>query len=219
MIEVEVRSLLLPTVEAKLSEKLERMHLYEVKDSQDAYYDTMHFDLLRHPQTVFVRLRESHLLQFKFDEDQALRQRIACIEREFILSEDHLPERAHALFQTFLPTWQTTATTWEEARTCNQLIELARIDKKRTTYIDTTGLLIISIDQVAGLGTFVEIERNCEEGADIRTEEEHVHTFLQEIGGTSLNAGYFEMWLYRHNHSAYQFVPPRFRVGEELVSF
>lgn len=214
MIEVEVRSQLLPDIAAKLTARLETMHLREEKASQDVYYDTPQFDLLRHRQSVFVRIREGRLLQFKFDEDS--QQRIACIEREFLIQPDLLPETAQTLFQTFLPTWRQ-AVSWEQAVTKNQLVELARIEKQRSVYID--GPLIISIDHVEGLGSFVEIERNCEEGSDTQVAEKHVHTFLGEIGGISLKAGYFEMWLYRHNQPAYQLVPPRFRVEEALVSF
>lgn len=214
MIEVEVRSPLLPDIVARLTPRLETMHLREEKVSQDVYYDTPQFDLLRHRQVVFVRLREGRLLQFKFDEDSG--QRLACIEREFLVQTDGFLEKAQTLFQTFLPTWRQAAS-WEEAVTNNGLVALARIDKKRRVYVD--GPLIISIDHVEGLGSFVEIERNCEEGTDTQAAETHVHTFLREIGGIPLKAGYFEMWVYRHNQSAYQFVPPRFQVEEGLVNF
>lgn len=214
MIEVEVRSPLFPDVAVKLQPKLARMHLREEKASQDVYYDTPGFALLQHRLSVFVRLREGRLLQFKFDEDSE--QRIACIEREFLIQGGMLPGKAQTLFQTFLPTWQH-AISWEQAVASNQLVELARIDKQRHVYID--GPLIISIDHVEGLGSFVEVERNCEEGTDTQAAEEHVHTFLRGIGGISLKAGYFEMWLYRHNQTAYQLVPPRFRVEEALVRF
>jgi adenylate cyclase class IV len=216
MIEVEVRSLLTPAIAVRLQEKLASISVSEVKSSQDVYYDTSQFDLLRHRQVVFVRLRESSLLQFKFDEGSIFQERIACIEREFAVSEDSFPEKAHHLFRVFLPTWQTAAT-WEQAIACNNLVELARIEKRRSVYIN--GSLIISLDQVEGLGNFVEIERRCQEGADIRAAEEHVHTFLAEIGGTSLKAGYLELWLYKNNATAYQFVPTRFHVEKELIPF
>ncbi|HEY7419689.1 MAG TPA: CYTH domain-containing protein, partial [Ktedonobacteraceae bacterium] len=195
--------------------RLEKMHLQEEKVCQDVYYDTLDYDLLCHQQCVFVRLREGRLLQFKFDLNSE--QQCACIEREFPLQGD-VPEKAQALFQTFLPEWQP-APTWEQAMTANQLVELARIEKRRSIYID--GPLIISIDRVEGLGDFVEIERNCREqnDADIQAARAQVHTFLQEIGGIPLKAGYFEMWLYRHNQSAYQLVPQRFRVEDTLIHF
>jgi adenylate cyclase class IV len=216
MIEVEVRSPLLPNIAARLTPKLETMHLCEEKASQDVYYDTPQFDLLRHRQVVFARLREGKLLQFKFDEDSTSQERIACIEREFVISADSFPEKAHCLFHSFLPAWQT-ATTWEQVLMCNNLVELACIEKKRRAYID--GTLIITIDQVKGLGNFVEIEQRCQEGTNIREAEERVHAFLAEIGGTPLRAGYLEMWLYKHNAVAYQFVPSRFHIEKELLNF
>lgn len=212
MIEVEVRSPLLPDIAARLTPKLATMHVREEKASQDVYYDTPQFDLLRHRQVVFARLREGRLLQFKFDEDS--KQNIACIEREFLLQAGDFPEKAQTLFQTFLPAWQHAAS-WEEAVANNELVALAHIEKRRRVYVD--GPLIISVDHVERLGSFVEIEMNCEEGTDTQAAETQVHTFLKEIGGTPLKAGYFEMWVYRHNQTAYQFVPPRFRVDEELM--
>ena len=214
MIEVEVRTLLSPDIAARLLPRLATMRLHEQKASQDVYYDTPHFDLLRHRQIVFVRIREGQLLQFKFDEDSE--PRIACIERAFPLQADSFPEKAQILFQTFLPTWRP-AITWEQAVMNNQLVELACIEKHRSVYVE--GPLIVSIDHVERLGSFVEIERNCDEGTDTQEAEEHVHAFLQEIGGSPLNAGYFELWLYRHNPMAYQFVPPRFRVEQAQVHF
>ncbi len=149
MIEVEVRSLLSPAIAAKLQEKLERIGVSEIKASQDVYYDTPQFDLLRHRQVVFARLREGRLLQFKFDEDSTSQERIACIEREFDISAKSLPEKANHLFRVFLPTWHSAAT-WEQVIAYNNLVELACIEKRRSVYID--GPLIISIDQVEGLG-------------------------------------------------------------------
>ncbi|MBO0783218.1 MAG: CYTH domain-containing protein, partial [Ktedonobacteraceae bacterium] len=165
--------------------------------------------LLRHRQTIFARLRDGHWLQLKFDEEQTV-QHTACIEREFVLTEDGiLPQEAQALFHQLLPTWQATPT-WEEAKARNGLIELARIEKKRSVYTD--GSLIMSIDMVKDLGNFVEIEMNLQEGEDSTTARRRVRAFADELGGHRIKAGYFEMWLYRYHQSAYQHVPARFRV-------
>jgi adenylate cyclase class IV len=189
------------------------MDFLEGKASLDVYYDTPSCDLLRHPQAVFVRVREGRLLQCKFDEEAPTHGQHACIEREYVLSlQECLPEQAHHLLKRFLPSWQPAAT-WEASITANHLIEVARIDKHRRVYID--GPLIICVDDVVGLGSFVEIERNEAEGADIRAAEEHVRAVLRDLGGMPINAGYFEMVLQRNNHMAYHWVPSRFRVDEE----
>jgi len=164
-----------------------------------------------------VRIREGRLLQFKFDAQDITQAQQACIEREYALSSlEPLPKPAHRLFERFLPAWQPAAS-WEANISTNHLLELARIDKYRRVYVDSS--LIICVDQVAGLGSFVEIERNEAEGTAIRAAEEHVCAVLEEIGGTPVNAGYFEMWLFRNNHAAYQWVPPRFRVEDGQMSF
>lgn len=216
MLEIEIRCAITADVEMRLSKKLEQMRLLEEKPrGVDSYYDTADLALLQHRRAVFVRVRDGHRLQFKFDEDREVQA--ACIEREFVLAEDGmLSPQAHALFQRFLPAWQV-ADTWEEARTRNRLIELVRIDKARSMYTD--GALLVSIDQVKDLGRFVEIEMNCKEGEETDTARATVHAFAAEIGGRGIRAGYFEMWLYRHQRAAYQQVPAQFRVQEGDLSF
>jgi adenylate cyclase class IV len=210
VLEIEVRCFLTPEVQQKLSEKLQQITLLKkATPGIDLYYDTTDLALLRHRQAVFARIRGDHL-QLKFDEDQE--SRAACVEREFSVAKGSvLPESAHALFRRFLPEWQT-AQTWEDALARNCLMELVRIEKVRSIYTD--GIRIISLDQVKGLGNFVEVEMNCEEGADINAARTAVRSFVTEIGGQRIKAGYFEMWLWRNNHTAYEQVPPQFRLRE-----
>jgi adenylate cyclase class 2 len=214
MIEVEVRSLVYPSIRKNVWQRLAHMHLAHSGRSLDRYYDTPDFALLRHPQMVFFRLREERLLQVKFDADMTLHQPPPCIEREFALNTDTVPPELHELLQTFRPGWQS-AQSWQELLRCNDLEELVRIDKHRRVYTD--GPFIVCLDDVANLGQFIEIEINCPEDADIREAQVQVENFLSEIGGTSLKAGYFELYLYYHKHEAYRLIPERFQVEEALL--
>jgi adenylate cyclase class IV len=214
MIEVEVRSLFSPEMQTEAQEKLAQMRLLREGTSLDVYYDTPDWALLRHPQMVFLRRREGHLLQIKFDTIATPSSLPSCIEREFVLEQEYVSSEAQALLRTFLPNWQQ-AHTWQEMVRGNHLEALVRIDKQRRVYTD--GLLIVCIDEVADLGQFIEVEINCPENADVREAQAQVDAFLATIGGTPLKAGYFEMWLYAYKHEAYELIPERFQVEEHLL--
>ncbi|HLZ60564.1 MAG TPA: CYTH domain-containing protein, partial [Ktedonosporobacter sp.] len=178
------------------------------------YYDTPHLRFLRHPRSVFVRLREEQHLQLKFDEQEGDGEQMPCVERGFLIVDDHLPAIAGQLFRFFLPGWQS-ASTWSQAIQCNELEVLASIEKMRTCYTD--GTMLVSVDQVAGLGEFVEAEVECEEGTETQEALTHVQAFISDLGGTPLQAGYTELWLYKNNPQAYAQVPERFRVDENAT--
>lgn len=213
-VEVEVRSLIDASMQGKIQKKLARMRLLRSGKSLDLYYDTADFALLRHPQMVFFRLRERRLLQVKFDAPVTPGQPSACIEREFSLDIDRVPQELHELLQTFLPNWQP-ASSWQELLERNALEELVRIDKHRRVYTDDP--VIISLDNVTDLGQFIEVEMNCPEGVDTREAQAQVEKILTELGGMPLKAGYFEMYVYSHKHEAYQLIPERFQVEEALL--
>lgn len=214
MIEVEIRSLLRESMLPKVQEKLARMRLVQSGASLDMYYDTSDYALLRHPQLVFLRLREGRLLQVKFNGLAAESLLPPCIEREFVVETDNVPAEVHVLLQSFLPGWQA-ASSWQETLHDNHLGELARVDKKRSVYVDDP--FIVCIDTVANLGQFLEVEINCPEGSDTRKAQECVDAFLAEVEGIPLKAGYFELYLYYYRLEAYQFVPERFHVEADLL--
>ncbi|HLZ64166.1 MAG TPA: CYTH domain-containing protein [Ktedonosporobacter sp.] len=211
MLEVELKCPLTAEMWPKLQIQLQRMSKLSVKSSIDRYYDTPHLEFLRHPRSVFVRLREERHLQVKFDECESDDEQIPCVERGFLITEDHLPEEAHLLVRHFMPRWQA-ASTWTEAVKRNELEVLACIQKTRVSYTD--GTMLISVDRVAGLGDFVEAEIQCDEGTDTQSALTRVQMFLSELGGKPLRAGYTELWLYQHHPQAYEQVPARFRVNE-----
>src|SRR5260370_5631920 len=101
MIEVELKCELFPKSLPKLQERLQHMTFDGTAHNVDRYYDTPRFDLLQ--QAVFVRVRNDHQLEFKFNEQGETVHRQST-ERVFSLFPDpNMREKMDALFTRFLP--------------------------------------------------------------------------------------------------------------------
>jgi adenylate cyclase class IV len=199
MIEVELKFELLPTSWPQLEEQLTTMQLTRRMRNSDTYYDTAGFDLLR--QAVFVRVRNQMHLEFKFNE-QAAPAHIQSTERVFsLVPEPRQAEEMNALFSRFLPQWRP-ADTVKEALQQNGLIELAVIENRRVQYRYDD--LVVCVDRVEGLGDFVEIETQCEEGSDTQQAIAKMHRFAAGFAARQVHVGYVELWLQKHHPRAYQ---------------
>src|SRR5579872_6195429 len=129
--------------------------------NRDIYYDTSELALLR--QAVFVRVRNDKQLECKFNE-QLVKEHGQSTERSFpLFPNPAMAEKMNALFARFLPDWRT-ASSVETAIKENGLTELARIDNRRDAYFGND--IYVSIDHVAGLGDFLEVEARSAEGTD-----------------------------------------------------
>lgn len=200
MIEVEYKYKVFPTSQAKLTESLASFPVTRRVHNVDIYYDTSTFHLLQ--QAVFVRVRNSEHLEFKFNE-QATPDHLHCQEFSFplTLSVDQVHEM-NSLFARFLPEWQA-AQSIEEAIVLNHLIPLAHIDNKRTQYQEKD--LTICVDHVEGLGDFVEIEAQCSDESEIDRARTTIHNFSAQLpAAQQIRVGYVELWLQKHHPQAYQ---------------
>jgi adenylate cyclase class 2 len=199
MIEVEVKFELPAEAWPRLRDYFPTMQFVRRVHNSDRYYDTPGCDLLR--QAVFVRVRNHERLEFKFNE-QAAKAHLQSTERPFPLRAS--PEEAeamHALFARFLPQWRV-AESVEEAVRGNGLVELARIENDRTQYSYQD--LIICVDQVKGLGQFVEIEMQCEEESDTRQAIAWLENLAAGLAARQVRVGYVELWLQRYHPQAYR---------------
>src|SRR6266487_1399126 len=91
---------------------------------------------------------------------------------------------------------QQRASNVAEAIRQNHLIELAYIENTRRRY--SIEELTICVDQVEGLGDFIEIEASCEEGEDTSQLETRVQSFANGLMAKRLQIGYVELWLQKH---------------------
>ncbi len=199
MIEVELKCELFPELLPKLRERLQHMTFDGIAHNVDRYYDTPRFDLLR--QAVFVRVRNEHQLEFKFNE-KGEKAHLQSTEHVFSLFPDpNMREKMNALFTRFLPNWSASSN-FSEAVTKNNLTELARINNTREVYVDE--VVHLSIDHVEGLGDFLEVEMQCEEDGDTSEALALLRKFLADLDVEHIRVGYVELWLRIHNPQAYQ---------------
>lgn len=199
MIEVELKFAITADSHARLERYLATVECARRLHNSDIYYDTPSFDLLS--QAVFVRVRNQQRLEFKFNE-QAAPAHLFCTERAFSLAAG--PGQVvemNKLFAGFLPRWQA-ADTVGEALHRNGLIELARIENQRAEYRNEN--LVLCVDNVEGLGDFLEIETQCEEESGTRQAIEQVQAFAAGLEARQVHIGYVELWLQKHRPRAYR---------------
>jgi len=199
LIEIELKCELSPQLLKKVRQKTQRMEFRGTIYNHDIYYDTPTWDLLR--RAVFVRVRNKQKIEFKFNEDASQEHKLS-VERIFPLqpSSNDL-DRLNSLFAHFLPKW-IPATSFEEALTKNHLIQLVSINNTREAYANE--YIDLSIDHVKGLGDFLEVETQCEEGDDTKHAESQLQAFVADFHIQHIKVGYVELWLYKHNPEAYQ---------------
>jgi adenylate cyclase class IV len=202
MIEVELKFEITPTARPQLEKQLARMQLARHLRNSDIYYDTADFNLLS--QAVFVRVRNHTRLEFKFNE-QAAPEHTHCTERAFsLVPESRQAQEAqemHALFSRFLPGWRS-AETVSEALSHNGLIELARIENRRVQYAWEN--LVVCMDQVEGLGDFLEIETQCNEESETHQALARLEHMAAGLDARPVRVGYVERWLQKHHPQAYK---------------
>jgi adenylate cyclase, class 2 len=199
MIEIELKCALSPQLLEKVRQKIQGMEFRGTVYNHDIYYDTPTWDLLR--RAVFVRVRNSSTIEFKFNEAVS-QDHGQANERVFPLQGSPTDvDRLNSLFTYFLPTW-IPATSFEDAITKNDLIHLASIDNTREAYANEH--IDLSIDHVKGLGDFLEVETQCEEGVDTTQAQARLQAFVADLPIQHIKVGYVELWLYKHNPEAYQ---------------
>ncbi len=202
MTEVELKFEVAPGSWTQIEEQCAKLQLVCRLRNSDIYYDTARLDFLS--QAVFVRVRNQMHLEFKFNE-QAASEHIQCTERVFsLIPEESQAEEMNTLFARFLPRWRSTNTVKEALRK-NGLIELAHIENQRAQYAYEN--LVVCADHVEGLGDFVEIEGQCEEGSDtseVEALEEQMRRFAAGFAARQVRVGYVELWLQKHHPQAYQ---------------
>lgn len=199
MIEVELKSILSLQARARLKRELTGFTQQERVHNLDIYYDTPGFTLFQ--RAVFVRMRNNTHVQFKFNRTGE-RAHVQSIEHTFpVQPTAEQAKDMNTMFAYFLPQWKA-APDMAQAIESNDLIELARIDNVREIYTD--GTITVSLDAVAGLGEFVELEAHCEEGTETHQILRRLHDFLDKIDLQHLRLGYVELWLHRYRPAVYR---------------
>lgn len=168
----------LPTAVAKLS-------------ITDVYYDTQTSELYK--KGIFIRVRNDNRFEIKCDTDQQLTHtktenfkfHIPLSTSDFkeisLFLKHHIAEinsRGKSVFEAF------------------GLIELVKIEKFRKEY--SFNNLIISIDDVLGLGEFIEIEGST------TTDFARIKKIASSLNLSNLEVGYVELMLRKLNFDTYK---------------
>ena len=199
MVEVELKLRIVPSAWPTIREELKRMRYCGSITNDDIYYDTRDYDLLQ--QAAFVRVRNNHILEFKFNESADIAH-VQCTERAFCLEpEPHQARQMNALFARFLPNWQE-APAVGTAFHLNEMSVLAHITNNREQYV--SGNLVVCVDHVEGLGEFLEVESQVASALDTNDTVLHLQEFVANLALERVPVGYVELLLQHQNPEAYQ---------------
>lgn len=170
---------------------------------EDIYYDTEDYKLLKNGN--FLRLRNKKQFDFKLKSNDDTH--LYCEETNYDYTEENVSKIVEVLNRLGVNISSTNL-----IDLTNDLKVLAPIKKKRTTYQLEENVVMV-IDEVEDLGTYLEIEYDLD--SDTLTEEDsikyknYLNEVLEQNGITKdhleyVSIGYVELYLKKYNNEAYQ---------------
>jgi len=201
MVEIELRYEVLDATQ--LSTFVSSLKQLSCKHDVDIYFDSPTLRLYR--KGIFVRTRNGKTLDIKFNraclKDRTLAIQDHCeeyiftlplseidrIRLNFVLLSLGLPRLRYADFTHFLEV--------------NKFKEHYRVDKVRTSYRHE--LFTLSIDEVAGLGTFLEIELMANTAENLETITHNMRALLKNLNLKPLHTGYGTLLLRKKDFKTY----------------
>jgi predicted adenylyl cyclase CyaB len=169
----------------------------------DVYLDTNTIDLLK--KGVYIRIRDGKKLDIKFNREclynPSLELQAHCEEYSFIIPlHEYDVDDFNSIVKTvgLLP---VSRPNFEGFTEINHLIPHRTVDKVRTSY--ATGIFTVVIDEVVGLGTFLEIERVATNTDDIEVIKEQMQSILLPLSLKPLQTGYDSLVLRKQNFDEY----------------
>ncbi len=195
MIEIELKYELKNKIECNLKPDKE-------KEVEDIYYDTEDYQLLKNGN--FLRIRNKAQLDFKINANDM--SHLYCKETNFSYDDANVSEIKELLQKLGI---DVSFTSLDEL--FKKLKILAPIKKKRYTY-KLEEKVVMVIDEVENLGTFLEIEYDYENDEITKEQGEYYKNYLKDIlkkynllnGDTrEVRIGYVELYLKKHNKEAY----------------
>jgi adenylate cyclase class IV len=210
-IEIELRYQVIDA--SQLPEFLALCESRGTKRVVDVYLDTSNADLIK--KGIYIRLRDGKKMDIKFNREclfnPDLELQPYCEEYTFMLplKEADLPRinELATLFgmqQLSVPDMQTFCTQ-------NNLIEHRIVDKIRASYKRDN--FTITVDEVAGLGTFLEIELMAADTNALAAVKQAMEQLLSPLTLTVLKTGYDSLILRKQNFE--QYVQGRFVLAED----
>lgn len=214
IIEIELRYEVLDC--AQLTKFLEPLQQLHSKRDIDIYYDNA--DALLYQKGIFIRIRNDKKLDIKFNraclEDPNLAIQDYCEEHSFALplQESDLAKLNELLISLNLK--PITIADLDQLKAANNFGIHYTVDKTRTSY--QHGSFTLCVDEVADLGTFLEIELMANSIEDLAAIKQQMQLTLKELDLVPLKTGYGTLLL-RKNHFDH-YLMGRFILEEDKIN-
>jgi predicted adenylyl cyclase CyaB len=157
----------------------------------DVYYDNKNYDLYK--KGIFIRIRNDKYLEIKQDNDELLTHTNTKEFKFDLPLSRHDTIKISSFLQSYVKQYFSDSKSLFQDFNLN---EITKIIKTRTAY--KLNNLIIAIDDVEGLGKFIEIEGNS------RTEFEEIKQIASSLDLTNMEVGYVELMLRKQNFDVYK---------------
>lgn len=194
-------------IELELKYKLNRKPNIQEKitkenDVEDIYYDTQDYTMLRNGN--FLRLRNKKSLDFKLNTND--KTHLYCKETNFSVDKFEVEAVSNVLKNIGINT---------KFKTLDELLKqfqiLAPIIKHRKSY-NLEDNIVMVIDEVKDLGTFLEIEYDIDKESITKEEADYYKDYLVNIlkkrefitsDDEEVHIGYVELYLKKYNVDAF----------------
>jgi len=200
-IEIELRYEVLDV--KALQAFVEPLELLHKKHVVDVYLDTP--DASFYQKGLYLRVRNDKKFEIKFNraclEDPTLPRQDFCEEHGFVLplQVSDLQRLNDLLVSLSLIPIQTADL--ETLKTVNNLVGLYTVDKERASY--QCGNFTLSVDEVAGLGSFLEIELMANSTEGIESIKQEMHCALAGLKVKPSTVGYDSLQMKKNNFQQY----------------
>lgn len=201
-IEIELKYQVLD--EAQIREFLKEITFVNAKRIVDIYFDTKDGDLYK--KGIFIRVRDNKTLDFKYNlaDFQNLKKvsmHEQCDEYSFPLPLTDGSLKTINQNCRILGLIEISKPDLGELKLRNNLIESVIIDKIRQKFKDEE--FEYSFDNVKGLGKFLEIEAEGQEGQDFEEIKKRIREKVKNLKLKLITTGYNEVYWRKYNFDLY----------------
>lgn len=181
----------------------------------DEYFDTA--DGGWYQQGIFIRIRNGKSLDIKFNPDHLGNSdaidHVSCHEYSFKEPFGSEEEKHLWTLKDLIGLSVEGVHSFESLIKSNNLQTLLVIDKVRKSY--TNDQFTAVIDNIQGLGQFLEIEYSGPEGTSLREVLDEIDSLMEGVPAKPLASGSFEMILRKENFDLYR--KGKYLLEEDMV--
>jgi len=201
-IEIELKYQVLD--EPQVQEFLKKLDFIDKKRVIDVYLDTKDGNLYK--KGIFIRIRDNKILDFKYNlEDFQNLNKVSmheqCDEYSFSLPLTNKSFKAINQNCKILGLVEISKPDLGELKLRNNLIDSVVIDKIRQKFKDEE--FKYSFDDVKGLGKFLEIEVEGQEGEDFEEIKDRIREKVKNLKIKLITTGYNEVYWRKYNFNLY----------------